>query len=125
MDSAFFIIETSPLLNRVNNSTSKTASQKEFLMNRAIPFEHYSQNDKRASPEGEGFPPSPKGTLKELRCARLPLIDRAISKVISVRQIILGEAICYAYHLADKDQIRFISPSQVILHRHLESERIG
>ncbi len=42
VDSAFFIIETSPLLNRVNNSTSKTASQKEFLMNRAIPFEHYS-----------------------------------------------------------------------------------
>ena len=45
VDNAFFIIETPPLLNRVNNSTSKTASQKEFLINRAIPFEHYSQND--------------------------------------------------------------------------------
>ena len=48
VDNAFFIIETPPLLNRVNNSTSKTASQKEFLINRAIPFEHYSQNDNQS-----------------------------------------------------------------------------
>ena len=40
VDNAFFIIETPPLLNRVNNSTSKTASQKEFLINSAIPFGH-------------------------------------------------------------------------------------
>ena len=48
VDNAFFVIETPPLLNRVNNSTSKTASQKEFLMNRAIPFEHYSQDDRNS-----------------------------------------------------------------------------
>jgi hypothetical protein len=46
VDNAFFIIETPPLLNRVNNSTSKTASQKEFLINRAIPFEHYSHSER-------------------------------------------------------------------------------
>jgi hypothetical protein len=48
LDSAFFVIETPPLLNGVNNSTANVALPNKFMITLPTLFEHYSQNDKRA-----------------------------------------------------------------------------
>jgi hypothetical protein len=56
LDSAFFVIETPPLLKGVNNSTANMALPKSFMMTLPTLFEHYShpERERRISRPAQG-----------------------------------------------------------------------